>query len=240
MLKYTFLIVVLLLNACASEPLNISKSAKDDYFKGKNLIASERYAEAELFLQKFSAKYPYSEYATKAKVLRLDAAFLDEQYVLSETLALRFIGNHPTHSQHAHVQYLLAMSFYHQSSSASHDQQFSNKAKDAFVVLNQQFPANPNVNQANQYIQELTNRLAEHELIVGKFYFDKKHYVAATNRFILAKNTYPDNQKNDEVLYYLTASYIALKQQVYAQEVLNILRNKYAQSNWRIQAESLI
>lgn len=240
MLKYILIIAALLLNACASEPLSVSKSAKDDYFKGKSLISSNKYARAVQFLEKFSAKYPYSEYATKAKVLRIEAAYFDEQYVLSETLALRFIDTHPSHPQHAHVQYLLAMSFYHQSSNAHHDQQFSNKAKDAFVTLNQQFPANPNVNQTKQYIQELTNRLAEHELIVGKFYFDKKRYVAATNRFILAKNTYPDSQRNDEVLYYLTASYIALKQNKYAQETLNILRNKYAQSDWRIQAESLM
>ncbi|MCF6208550.1 MAG: outer membrane protein assembly factor BamD [Ghiorsea sp.] len=240
MLKYTLIIAALLLNACASEPLNVSKSAKDDYFKGKSLIASERYAQAVLFLEKFSAKYPYSEYATKTKILRIEAAYFDEQYVLSETLALRFIDTHPTHPQQAHIQYLLAMSFYQQSSNANHDQQFSNKARGAFVALNQDFPDNPNLSQAKQYIQELTNRLAEHELIVGKFYFDKKFYVAATNRFILAKNTYPDAQKNDEVLYYLTASYIALKQQAYAKDTLNILRHKYAQGPWRTQAESLM
>ncbi len=240
MFKYTLIIAAFLLNACASEPLNLSKSAKDDYLKGKSLISSNNYARAVQFLEKFAAKYPYSEYATKAKILRLEAAYLDEQYVLSETLALRFINTHPTHPQLAHVQYLLAMSYYQESSSANHDQQFSNKARDAFVALNQKFPHNPNFKQAQQYIQELTDRLAEHELIIGKFYFDKKLYVAATNRFIQAKNTYPNSHQIDETLYYLIASYVALKQQDYAKEVLSTLQKRPAQNQWLKKAEALM
>ncbi|MDQ6977118.1 MAG: outer membrane protein assembly factor BamD [Ghiorsea sp.] len=240
MFKYTLIIAAFLLSACASEPLNFSKSAKDDYLKGKSLISSNKYGRAVQFLEKFTAKYPYSEYATKAKILRLEAAYLDEQYVLSETLALRFLDTHPTHPQLAHVQYLLGMSYYQESSSANHDQQFSNKARDTFVALNQKFPHNPNFKQAQQYTQELTDRLAEHELIVGKFYFNKKLYVAATNRFILAKNTYPNSHQTDEVLYYLAASYIALKQKDYAKEVVSILQKKPAQNQWRKQAEALM
>ncbi len=240
MFKYTLIIAVFFLSACASEPLHFSKSAKEDYLKGKSLISSGKHARAVQFLEKFAAKYPYSEYATKAKILRLEAAYLDEQYVLSETLALRFMDTHPTHPQFAHVQYLLAMSYYQESSNAYHDQQFSNKARDTFVALNQKFPHNPNFKQAQQYIQELTDRLAEHELIVGKFYFDKKLYVAATNRFILAKNTYPTSYQVDEILYYLVASYIALSQKDYAKEVLNTLQKRPAQNQWRKQAEALM
>jgi outer membrane protein assembly factor BamD len=241
MFKYILIIAAFLLSACASnESLHLSESAKKDYLKGKSLIESEYYARAVQFLDKFSAKYPYSEYATKAKILRIEAAYLDEQYVLSETLASRFLDTHPTHPQFAHVQYLLAMSYYQESSSANHDQQFSNKARDTFVALNQKFPHNPNFKQAQQYIQELTDRLAEHELIIGKFYFDKKLYVAATNRFIQAKNNYPTSQKVDEILYYLVASYVALKQKEYAKEVLNTLQNKHAQNQWRKQAEALM
>ena len=240
MFKHILIIAAFLLSACASEPLSFSKSAKDDYLKGKSLISSNNYTRAVQFLEKFTAKYPYSKYTTKAKILRLEAAYLDEQYVLSETLALRFMDTHPTHPQIAHVQHLLGMSYYQESSSANHDQQFSNKARDTFVALNQRFPNNPSFKQAQQYVQELTDRLAEHELIVGKFYFDKKLYVAATNRFIQAKNTYPNSHQTDEILYYLVASYVALKQKEYAKEVLDILQKKPAQNQWRKQAEALM
>jgi len=240
MFKYILIIVALVLSACASDPIDFSASAKEDYLKGKSLIASGKQARAVMFLEKFAAKYPYSKYASKAKILRLEAAYLDEQYVLSETLALRFIDTHPTHPQLAHVQYLLAMSYYQESSNAYHDQQFSNKARDAFVALNQKFPNNPNFQQAQQYIQELTDRLARHEMIVGEFYFDKKLYVAAANRFILAKNKYPNSSLIDEILYHLVASYKALEQIDYAKETLSLLQRKPAQNKWRKQAEALM
>lgn len=240
MFKYTLIIAALLLNACATnESLGFSKSAKKDYLKGKSLIASGKEARAVQFLEKFAAKYPYSEYATKAKILRIEAAYLDEQYVLSETLALRFLDSHPTHPQLARVQYLLGMSYYQESTNANHDQQFSNKARDTFVTLNKNFPNNPNFKENKQYIQELTDRLAEHELIVGKFYFDKKLYVASTNRFILAKNTYPDSHEINEILYYLMASYMALKQTDYAKEVLITLKKQPHSNPWLKKAEAL-
>ncbi len=232
--------VILLMSGCASEPLQLSSNAKKDYFKAKSLIEDNQVARAVVFLDKFSAKYPYSEYATKAELLRTEAAYLDEEYVLSETLALRFLKAHPRHPKRVRAQYLLAMSFYHESSGPTHDQSFTAKARDAFITLNQSFPNNPYQDEATRYIQELTDRLAEHELIVGKFYFNKKLYVAAANRLIQLKNDYPKSTRLDESLYYLTATYIALKQKTYAQETLQLLQEKFGENKWFTKAKALM
>jgi len=237
--KIVMMIAAIVLSACISAPVELSKTAEDDYKKALQYMENENYPNAVLFLEKFSAKYPYSQYATNAELLRLKAAYLDGQYVLSETLGLRFIDAHPDHKDRVYAQFTVAMSYYKQSSSAELDQQFSHKSRDAFLELNQQFPNNAYVADIEKYLNILTNRVAEHELIVGKFYFEKKLYVAALNRLLLIKNQYANANIIDESLYYLVASYAALEQQDLAKETKAILKREHPQSPWLVKAKNL-
>jgi len=227
------LLCLIALSACASKPLELSKSAELDYERGQHLVEVEDYAKALIFLEKFSAKYPYSQYAAGAELLRLKAAYNDGQFVLSEVLSQRFIDAHPDHPDHVYVRYMHAMSLYKQSSSAQLDQQFSHKARDAFLALNQAYPSNPYSAEIQKELQVLTNRVASYETSVGKFYLDKHLYVAAANRFILVKNEYLDANRADEALYYLVNTYRALGQAELAQETQALLDKNFAASPWR-------
>jgi len=243
MLKaFTFILTcsTLLLSACISDPVQLSKSAEVDFQRAKQYVASSQYEKAILFLEKFTTKYPYSQYTAAAELMRLKASYFDEQYVLSETLGLRFLDTHPEHKDRVYAQYLVAMSYYQQSSSAMLDQQFTHKSRDAFLELNRQFPVNPYTKDIQKYVYLLTNRVAEHEMIVGKFYLKKKMYVAAVNRFIRIKNDYAEADIADESLYNLAVSYLALKQKHYAQETIHTLEQKFPQSPWNKKASQLI
>ncbi|MDX8386993.1 MAG: outer membrane protein assembly factor BamD, partial [Ghiorsea sp.] len=229
------------LTACASDPaLQLSKSAEEDYNKAQVYMDNENYGQAILFLEKFSAKYPYSKYASKAEKMRVEASYLDNQYILSETLGLRFMSAHPDHQDRVRVQFLVAMSYYKQSHSADLDQQYSHRSHDAFVALNQQFPNNAFAQETAKYLNIMTNRIAEHEIIVGKFYFDNERYIAAINRFTLVKNDYLGSKFVDEALYYLVATYIAVDQVALANETYATLKSKFPQSNWFKKATALL
>jgi len=218
------------LSACASKPLELSKSAELDYERALHMVEIDENAKAILFLEKFSAKYPYSQYASLDELLRLKAAYNDGQYILSEVLSQRFVDAHP---DYLYVRYLHAMSLYKQSSSALLDQQFSHKAREAFQQLNQAYPSNPYTADIQKMLQILTNRVASYETTVGKFYLDKQLYVAAANRFILVKNEYLDANRADEALHYLVTTYLALEQPAYAKEVQSLLDEHFASSPWR-------
>jgi len=237
---FKVVLLSLILTSCAGNSISLSKSAEEDYLRGQRYIADEEYGQAILFLEKFSAKYPYSQYAVAAELLRLKASYLDQQYVLSETLGLRFTNAHPNHKDRVYAQYLVAMSYYKQSSTAMLDQQFSHRSRTAFLELNQQFPSNRYTSDIQKYLQIITNRVAEHEMIVGKFYLDKKLYVAATNRFLNVKNTYLDANIYDESLYYLITSYLALKQENYAQKIIAQLQQRNPNSEWLKKAQLLM
>lgn len=232
-MKYVILLLSMIaLSACASKTLELSKSAELDYQRAVQMVESDENAKAILFLEKFSAKYPYSQYAAAAELLRLKAAYNDGQYILSEVLSQRFADAHPEHPELVYAHYLHAMSLYKQSSSALLDQQFSHKSRDAFLQLNQAYPSNPYTADIQKYLKILTNRVASYETTVGKFYLDRHLYVAAANRFILVKNQYLDAERADEALHYLVQTYLALEQQNLAQETQSFLEKNFASSLW--------
>ncbi len=238
--KICMLIIALLLTSCATQELQLSESAEKDYIKGKRLLDKQKYSQAVLFLEKFSARYPYSQYTPAAELLRIEAAYKDRQPILSETLGLRFIDAHPNHKDRVYAEYLVAMSYYKESSDANHEQKFSYKALNAFVAINKNFPDNKYNSEIKKYIQLLTNRIARHEMIVGKFYFDKRLYVAATNRFIFVKNKFFAADVAPESLYWLTSSYLLLQQRDYALEISSLLQKNFPQNAWTKKAKQLM
>ena len=240
MRRMLYFMVLLMLTACAGKPTEMAKNAEEAYKKGLNIVEMGEYSRAAMFLDKFSAKYPYSKYTTPAELLRLKAAYLDEQYILSETLGSRFVSAHPEHNDRVYAQYLVAMSYYKQSYSAKLDQQFSHRARDAFLQLNDAFPVNPYTEDIQKYLSILTNRVAEHELLVGKFYFDRKLYVAAINRFSKVKNNYQNADVSAEALYYLAMSYVSLQETKYAEEVIVLLHDKFPDSAWYLKSNPVM
>ena len=241
MLKYfTITVFVWLLSACATDTLTLTESAENDYHKAERLIADNFNGRAALYLGKFTAKYPYSQYTTPAELLRIKAAYNNEEFILSETLSKRFLEAHPDYPELDYVQYTLAMSYFHQSESAYHEQVFSKKARDAFIALNKRSPNNKYKAEADKYLNIVINRMAKHEMVIGKFYYEREFFVGATNRFIVVKNEYMDSDVAAESLYWLASSYLELKQEAYAKEVIQTLAQQFSGNTWQKKAENLL
>jgi len=242
MMKRLFIFITLsiILSACAVENLSLSESAADDYHKAERLIEGNFYGRAALYLGKFGSKYPYSQYATPAELLRIKAAYLNDEFILSETLSKRFMEAHPNHPQLDYVEYTLGMSYYHQSESAYHEQIFSKKARDTFTSLLARSPNNVYKKEVSEKLNLMINRMAEHEMIIGKFYYDRDFYVGAINRFIVVKNEYLTSDAAAESLYWLASAYLALNQHDYAQETIHKLTQQFPDNTWQKKAEQLL
>jgi len=234
-----FLLLMGLLSGCAKKHEDMSDSAKNDYQHARSLIDNHNFARATVFLEKFSSKHPYSEYASKAALLRIYAAYKDEEYILSETLATRFLKEHPRHSDLAYVQYMLSMSYIKESGDAERDQTATHHAVDALKVLLNKYANSKYTVEAKQYLQKMRNKLAQHELNVGKFYYEHERYVAAVNRLQVVLKEYQTSPAIEESLYYLSASYAHLKLLQNAKDVAAILRHNFPHGTWSEKAASL-
>ncbi|MDQ6973474.1 MAG: outer membrane protein assembly factor BamD, partial [Mariprofundaceae bacterium] len=167
------------------------------------------------------------------------AAYKDEEYILSETLAIRFLKQHPRHPDLAYVQYILAKSYVHESGAAERDQTATQHAIDALHRLLKKYADSKYAAESRQLLQKMYNKKAAYEFYVGKFYYDHERYVAAANRFQVLMNDYQTSPVIEKSLYYLSASYMHLKLKNNAQEIIAILKHNYPQSTWSHKAASL-
>jgi len=229
----TFVIICLslALSACASDEA-AKGTPKSDYEIAKHKLSLGRYNETAMELDKFSAKHPYSHYSEKAELLRAFAAYKGEEYILTEVICEEFIRRHPRHPDVAYAKYLLAMSHYKQVSPSEKDQSESKKAIEAFKRLLKEHPKSNYASDGARRLQKLYNHLAKHEVAVGKFYFDKGKYVAASNRFQTVIKDYQTTPSIEEALYYLAASYAALDIRDSAHSTARLLLHNYPNGKW--------
>jgi outer membrane protein assembly factor BamD len=84
------------------------------------------------------------------------------------------------------------------------------------------------------------NKLAEHELYVGTFYYKKGSYQAATLRFQELLKNYPHVKNESEVLLMLGTAYAKLNEKHRAVETLRSVIHKYPHSEEAEKAEKMI
>lgn len=240
MKKALLLSLALLLASCAGTELLPSESAKQDYEKAKRMLDDGYYAKANLFLEKFSAHHPYSQYTIQAELLRAFAAYKAPEYILAETLSEQFIKRHPRHPDVAYAKYLLAMSHFRQITNIEHDQTQTRLAIESFKQLLKEHPRSSYAKDGAARLQSLYNMLASHELTVGKYYFDKERYVAALNRFQGIVKKHQTTPAIEEALYYLAASYAKLGISAGARDSAILLRHNYPKSEWSSKAAEFL
>lgn len=245
MKKHSVLLLLLIsvagitLSGCNKEPLTASESAKEDYEKARGYIDDKDFDKANRFLEHYTTNHPYSAYVPKADVLRIYAAYRNREYVLSETLAGRFIKSHPRHPDVPYARYLEALSNAKQSGKADRNTAPIKRAITSFEKLIQDFPDSIYSQDVIPRIQQLKNKLAERELIVGKYYFDRDRFVAAANRFKVVLDEYQTSPVIEEALYYLAASYRALNIDDSSREIALLLKHNYPDSDWSMKAQEL-
>jgi len=232
--------LLIMLSACQKKEISRSESAKIDYEKAKHLIDTGDFDAANRFLQDFSTNHPYSGYAVQAELLRTYAAYKNHEYILSETLSKQFIDRHPRHPDVDYAKYMLAMSYLRQVGEKDRDQTSTKLAIEAFKRLLQDHPKSDYAKEASERLQGLFNKLAYHELSVGKYYFDRDRYVAAANRFKIVLNKYQTTPAIEEALYYLAASYANLGIHNSAREIAILLRHNYPSSDWSSKAAKFL
>jgi len=235
----TFALIAVFIVGCASDKVE-KTAAQIDYDAAKKELKHGRYAEVTLDLQHFSTKHPYSKLATQAELLRLFSAYKDSEFILSETLSKEFISRHPRHPSVDYAKYMLAMSHYRQSSSAEKDAKQSMEAIAGFKRLLREHPASPYAKDGANRLQRLFNKLAEHELNIGRFYFNKGRYVASANRFQVIVEKYQTTPAIEEGLYWLAASFDKLGITDNARETAELLTHNYPNSEWSRKASRFL
>lgn len=167
-------------------------------------IESGNYKNAIEKFQEVKDRYPYSHYAIEAELKVADAFYKKRDYDSAFSAYDEYEKMHPKDKKIPYAIYQKGMCNFSQIESIDRDQSHTLTAKEEFERLIKRFPKDDYANRARRNIRQCLIFLAEYELYVGRFYFDRGKYKAALDRFLYLISNYPDMGQYRDALEYIS------------------------------------
>jgi outer membrane protein assembly factor BamD len=173
-------------------------------------IEHGRYEVARISLQTLMNTYESSEYLAKAKLAVADSWFREggvNGLAQAEAEYKDFILFYPNMPEAAEAQFRVCNIHYKQMERSDRDWTQTLRADDECRAVLTQFPNSKFAPVAMQMVRNIQESLAEHEFVVGDFYFKRDMNPAAANRLNALVDQYPLYSKADQALYEAGVSY---------------------------------
>ena len=192
---------------------------------GDVLYAAKKFNEAETL-------FPQSEWAPKSALMAAYAYYTQDYY--SDTIAEleRFIRVYPLSKNLDYVYYLLGISYYEQIVDEKKDLQSIIKAKEYFKIVSKNYPNTDYSLDAEYKIDLVNDTLASKEMYIGRYYFDKKKWIPAINRFRTVIDDYETTIYAQEALHRLVEVHYILGLKDEAKKYAKLLGYNYQSSKW--------
>jgi outer membrane protein assembly factor BamD len=214
--------------------------AEEIFIEANEKLKEKDYEAATELFEKVRITDRTMRFSTIAQVRLADILFEQELYDEASFKYEDFLSLHPYNKYAPYAQFQLAMCFYKQISTIDVSYSLALRALKEFRKLQQNYPRNPYMDITETRIDKCLSVLAEHELYVGKFYFKKGSYKAASNRFNDLLERYPDSKNEAEAYYYLGLSYKNLGENENALKALKMLVEKFPTTELAKEAENII
>ena len=204
-----------------------------DYLKnGDALYAAVKFNEAELL-------FPQSEWAPKSALMAA-YAYYSQDYLKDAIAELdRFLKVYPKHKNLDYVYYLLAISYYEQIVDEKKDLQSIIKAKYYFEIVTKDYPKTSYAIDSEFKIDLINDLIAAKEMYIGRYYFKKKKWISAINRFKTVVEDYETTIYAEEALHRLVEVHYIIGLKNEAKKYAKLLGYNYQSSKWYENSYSL-
>jgi len=194
-------------------------------------IARKKNDEGRTNLQRLINQFPESELVPTAR-LNLGRSYLNERkYEEARAEYQRFLELFPQHERVDEARYYIGLSYVRQMEKADRDQTLAKKAVAEFQTLTNEFRDSQYAPDARAKIAQCRRQLANKELYIGTFYFNRGSYGAAIKRFETVLKEYPGSGYDDQALYYLGESLWELEQKTAAKATFERLISQFPDSD---------
>ena len=240
--KYiNFLIITFFLFSCSKKE-KIEKSVILE--KSLDLQVSEAYSEGMKYLNSgdvlFAAKkfneaeilFPQSDWAPKSALMAAYSYYKQDYYGDAIAELKRFIKVYPKHKNLNYAYYLLAICYYEQIVDEKKDLQSIILAKEYFIYIIEKFPNTEYSLDAEFKVDLINDILASKEMYLGRYYLDRKKWVAAINRFRTVVDDYDKTVYVEEAIHRLVEVYYLLGLKNESKKYANLLGYNYKSSKW--------
>ncbi len=202
------------------------------YAEGVQQMRQGNYDQAVKKFDEIDVDYPYSTWSTHAEILAGYSQYKEQDYDAAIGSLSRYIALHPTDAEAAYAYYLKALCYYEQIDDVQRDQSATFETIQTLNDVILRYPDSAYARDARVKLRLATNRLAGHEMVIGRFYEKQHLYAAAIGRFQNIVTSYQTTTYTAEALERTTECYLDLGLTGAAQRTASVLAYNYPGSSW--------
>ena len=215
---FILILLFVIFASCSKEKLNqsvIKEKSLDgqvleayseglDSLKGGDvLFAAKKFNEAEML-------FPQSQWAPKSALMAA-YSYYSQDYLEDAIAELdRFLKVYPLSKDRDYALYLLANAHYEKIIDETKDLQSILLAKKNFNIVVKNFPNTEYALDSEFKIDLINDILASKEMYIGRYYFDRKKWIPAINRFRTVIDEYDTTIYVEEALHRLVEVYYTI------------------------------
>ena len=201
------------------------KEGKESLEGGDVLFAAKKFNEAEKL-------FPQSEWAPRSALMAAYSYYAQDYYEDAKAELERFIKIYPLHKNLDYAYYLMAIVYYEQIVDETKDSESIINAKKSFENVVEKFPNSDFAIDSNFKLELIEELLASKEMYIGRYYFDKKKWISAINRFRTVVDKYETTIYTEEALHRLVELHYTLGLKEEAKKYAKLLWYNYQSSQW--------
>ena len=238
-------LAVALLAAC-----NTSRNAENEtaaeqpagalYNQGLAYMNDGKLSDAVKSFDEVDRQHPYSEWARKALLMSAFANYRRGRNDETIQAANRFLTLYPGSEDAAYAQYLIGASYFNQIPDVTRDQDATRRAMASLEEIIARYPDSEYAADASRKLIVARDQLAGKEMQVGRYYLERREYIAAINRFRAVVTDFQDTRHVEEALERLVEANLAMGLAAEAQTAAAVLGHNFPDSPWYQDAYKLL
>lgn len=202
------------------------------YNQGLANLDSGRLAEASKKFQALDRQHPYSDFARRALVLQAFTEYRQGNYSEAVNAGKRYVSLFPSTDDAPYAQYIVGLSYFRQVRDVTQDQKESRLLVEAMREVTERWPDSEYVEDAKAKIRFGRDQLAGKEMQIGRYYLERRDYIAAVKRFRGVLETFSNTRHVEEALARIAEAYYAMGLVSEAQTAAAVLGHNYPDSQW--------
>jgi outer membrane protein assembly factor BamD len=233
-----------LMVGCASTNSSVDEtknwSAERLFSEAKSEQSSKNYEKSTAYFQSLESRYPYGKYAQQAQLEIAYNNYKDAEPALALASLDRFMKQNPSHPSLDYAMYLKGLVTFNESQGflsvlakqdmSERDPKAAKESFNAFRELVTRFPDSKYSKDAQLRMGYLIGALANYELHVGRYYYNRGAYLAAANRGKALIDNFGNTKQVEGALALMYHAYDKLGMSDYRDDAKRVLLKNFPES----------
>ena len=241
-----FLLAAIVLAGCGAFKGDVDKtagwSAERLYKEAHSEVTDRNWKEARTHLEALESRYPFGGYAQQALIELAYVNWRDDEPEQALAAIDRFQQQYPNHEGTDYMLYLKGLITFTPPSAAftkitrqdpsERDPKGLRESYEAFNELIKRYPDSRYTDDAKKRVAWLVNTLADNEVHVAQYYYERHAYLAAVNRAQTVITDFQGVPAAEKALYIMYMSYDKLNMPELRDDAKRVLDKNFPNSKY--------